>query len=538
MTGVRTPSAIDRVADEHLDRLCALDPLLATEIGVTGHDDRLTRFDPESDAEHAEELRRALRRLGDEPPVDAVDIATVTTMRSALGADLALAAAGERLGAVDVLASPVQAVRDCFSLMDPVSAVEQIRARLADVPAALASYRAGLDARVAAGPPLARRQPLLVAAQAREATDAIRRSLGPAFADADLTDVARAFAATADHLERVVAPACVTDDAIGDERYRRFSRSFVGATVDLHDAYAWGLDQVAEIAAEQRALATELTGSGDVAAAVAVLDADPRYLVHGTDALQAWMQDLCDRVVADLAGRAFDIPDELRRLACRISPSGTGGIYYTAPSEDLARPGTMWWAVPPGTETFRTWQETTTVYHEGVPGHHLQIGQAMIDGDLNRWRKLASFTSGHGEGWALYAERLMGELGWLSDPGDRMGMLDGQRLRAARVVIDIGVHLRLPAPASVGGGVWDADKAWEYLTANVAMDREFLRFELDRYLGWPGQAPSYALGRRVWERTRDGYLAAHPAATLRDFHSAALRLGGVTLEALETLLIP
>ena len=147
----------------------------------------------------------------------------------------------------------------------------------------------------------------------------------------------------------------------------------------------------------------------------------------------------------------------------------------------------MWWSVPPQQKVFHTWQETTTVFHEGVPGHHLQLGSAMVSPDLNRWRKLASFTSGHGEGWALYAERLMGELGWLEDPGDRMGMLDSQRLRAARVVVDIGVHCGLTAPESVGGGTWDADKAWTFLTSAVAMDRTVLRFELDRYLGWPAR---------------------------------------------------
>ncbi len=89
----------------------------------------------------------------------------------------------------------------------------------------------------------------------------------------------------------------------------------------------------------------------------------------------------------------------------RLAPSSTGIIYYTQPAADLSRPGRMWWAVPPGQTVFHTWQEKTTVYHEGVPGHHLQLGSAIVDDDLNSWRKLASFTSGHGEGWALYAER-------------------------------------------------------------------------------------------------------------------------------------
>jgi uncharacterized protein (DUF885 family) len=223
----------------------------------------------------------------------------------------------------------------------------------------------------------------------------------------------------------------------------------------------------------------------------------------------------------------------LTALECRLAPAATGIIYYTMPSEDLSRPGRMWWSVPPQQQVFHTWQETTTVFHEGVPGHHLQLGSAMVSPDLNRWRKLASFTSGHGEGWALYAERLMGELGWLEDPGDRMGMLDSQRLRAARVVVDIGVHCGLTAPDSVGGGTWDADKAWRFLTSAVAMDRTVLRFELDRYLGWPGQAPSYALGQRVWQHARDNYLRTNPAGSLQDFHRKALALGGVSLDVLQ-----
>ena len=111
-------------------------------------------------------------------------------------------------------------------------------------------------------------------------------------------------------------------------------------------------------------------------------------------------------------------------------------------------------------------------------------------------------------------------------------MLDSQRLRAARIVVDIGVHCGLRAPEHLGGGVWDADKAWTFLTSSVAMDRAVLRFELDRYLGWPGQAPSYALGQRVWQQTRQAALAAHPEWTLKDFHTRALALGGVSLDVL------
>jgi uncharacterized protein (DUF885 family) len=135
----------------------------------------------------------------------------------------------------------------------------------------------------------------------------------------------------------------------------------------------------------------------------------------------------------------------------------------------------------------------------------------------------------------------MDELGFLADPGDRFGMLDSQRLRAARVCVDIGVHCRLRAPESLGGGVWDREKAWQFLTENVAMERSFLDFELKRYLGWPGQAPSYSVGQRIWQDLRLAVRAQEEAAdrefSLRDFHSQALALGSVGLSTLQKALL-
>jgi len=194
----------------------------------------------------------------------------------------------------------------------------------------------------------------------------------------------------------------------------------------------------------------------------------------------------------------------------------------------------MWWSVPKGVESFSTWRELTTVYHEGVPGHHLQNGQTIFrSGLLNTWRRLGVWCSGHGEGWALYAERLMDELGFLEDPGNKLGMLDGQSLRAARVVLDIGVHCGFEAPAEVGGGQWTYDKAWQFLTAHAAMAEGFLRFELDRYLGWPGQAPSYKVGERIWLQLREEARAAEGADfDLKAFHRRALDIGSVGLDTL------
>jgi uncharacterized protein (DUF885 family) len=192
----------------------------------------------------------------------------------------------------------------------------------------------------------------------------------------------------------------------------------------------------------------------------------------------------------------------------------------------------MWWSVPAGVEEFETWRETTTVYHEGVPGHHLQVGQQVYNRDeLNSWRRLASWSSGHGEGWALYAERLMADLGFLDDPADRLGMLDGQRMRAARVVLDIGAHLK--KPRLDGTGHWDFDYALDFMTKNAGEGPAFVNFEVHRYFGWPGQAPSYKIGQRIWENIRDEAIAKDGSAfDIKAFHRKALNLGGLGLDTL------
>jgi uncharacterized protein (DUF885 family) len=249
------------------------------------------------------------------------------------------------------------------------------------------------------------------------------------------------------------------------------------------------------------------------------------------------MQNLSDNAVRELGKTHFDIAEPMRKLECMIAPTKDGGIYYTGPSDDFARPGRMWWSVPEGVTEFDTWRETTTVYHEGVPGHHLQIAQATYNSaELNTWRRTLAGTSGHAEGWALYAERLMDELGYLADDGDRFGMLDGQRMRAARVVLDIGVHLGKARPD--GNGKWDADYAFQFMRDNVLMEDEFVRFEVNRYLGWPGQAPSYKVGQRIFEDLRaESSRREGPAFSLKAWHKRVLDIGGVGLDTLKTAVL-
>jgi uncharacterized protein (DUF885 family) len=344
-------------------------------------------------------------------------------------------------------------------------------------------------------------------------------------------------------LESDLVPRAPERDAVGRERYALGSRYFLGATVDLDETYAWGWQELHRIEGEMAGTAERIVPGGSVDDAVAVLDADPGRRVDGKEAFREWMQDLATRTLEDMAGTHFDIPEPVRRIECRIAPTDDGGIYYTGPSEDFTRPGRMWWAVPAGVDTFSTWREVTTVFHEGVPGHHLQVAQTVYRTEvLNRWQRLMCWVSGHGEGWALYAERLMEELGYLDDPADRLGMLDAQAFRAARVVVDIGMHLELEIPADNPfgfrpGETWTPDLGLEFLRAHCRMEDALLRFELDRYLGWPGQAPSYKVGERIWLQAReDAKARLGDAFDLRSFHRSALDLGSLGLDPLRSAL--
>lgn len=225
-----------------------------------------------------------------------------------------------------------------------------------------------------------------------------------------------AYRSLAEVLGEELLPMAPEKDAVGREHYALASRYFLGAEVDLEETYAWGVEELARIIAEQKRVAAQIKPGATIEEAKQILNQDAARKLRGTEALRTWMQQKADAALADLAGTHFDIPSPMDRIECMIAPTEDGGIYYTGPSDDFSRPGRMWWSIPPGEEEFSTWSELTTVYHEGVPGHHLQIGTAQLQADtLNKWRRNLCWVSGHGEGWALYSERLMQQLGtWMT----------------------------------------------------------------------------------------------------------------------------
>ncbi|HET7476259.1 MAG TPA: DUF885 domain-containing protein [Dermatophilaceae bacterium] len=541
----RPATELDRLADAYFDADCALHPIAATHMGVAGHDTELDDFSPAGRAEGAKLRRATLAQLDHVPVVDDVDAVTLSAMRERLGLEEELDAAGLDQTYLNVIASPLQEVRSVFDLMGTGSAADRhtFAARMDQVPAALDRWVETLLAARDDGDVAAARQVRACIEQCREFTGAdgyfstvladVESDPGGELAAA-VARAAAAYEQLGRTLEEQVLPHARSGDAFGRERYQLLSRYFLGATVDLEETYAWGQAEVARLAQEMATTADKVKSGATVPEAIAYLDDDPAYRLEGTEELQAWMQGKAEESIAELSGSHFDIPAPIRRIECRIAPTHTGGIYYTGPSENFSRPGRMWWSVPRGVTSFGTWRELTTVYHEGVPGHHLQVAQTVYRSQtLNRWRRMGCWVSGHGEGWALYAERLMEELGFMDDPGNRLGLLASQSLRAARVVLDIGVHCGMPAPEEVGGGEWDYDKAWSFLSSHAYMAEGFLRFELDRYLGWPGQAPSYKIGERLWLQLRDEAAArAGDAWDVTVFHRKALDVGSVGLDTL------
>ncbi len=549
---------VDDRTDRFVEEYAALDPIAATAAGIAGHEHEWPDLSPDGFGAREELARRALAEVEGLTPTDAREAVARDAFLERIGLDVEQVEAGLARHELSVITGASHDLREAFDLMGTETADDwaAIDARLAGIPAALADYRRTLLEEAAAGRVVARRQYVEHAAQVKGWTG--RQGAGGNFfvglagqAPERIRDriveraeqASAAYADFASFLETDLAPRGREADGVGREHYALASRRFLGATIDLEETYAWAWEELARIEDDMAATAQRITPGGTLADAVAALDADPARNCGSREAFQAWMQEKSDAIVQDFSGVHFDIAEPIRTLACKVAPVNDGGAWYTPPSEDLSRPGTMWFSFTDDHTNFSTWRDTTTVFHEGVPGHHLQCAQAVHRADLlNRWQRLLCWVSGHGEGWALYAERLMDELGYFEDAGDRLGFLDMQGFRAARVIVDIGVHLGLTIPAENPfgwrpGEVWDADLVYEFMRAHSRTDDGTLRFEVNRYLGWPGQAPSYKVGEKIWLQARADAKARHgDAFDLKAFHTAALDLGSLGLDPLQAAL--
>ena len=552
----RSLTDVDQIANEYFEKILDLNPVQATELGRKGVETLYPDYSPAGEKAFARLAKKTLKKVDNVLPIDDVDLVTLDALQERLSLYRKQYKAGFGGWQLNNIASVPQEVRSVFDLMkrNTQQDWEHIVGRMHRVTEALEGYIQTLEAAREEGKVAPRRQVDIVIEQtaAYYAPGGFFDDLAAEVAEAvpALKDEAAAGAEAAkegyrrlnSYLVEKLQPVAPSRDAVGRKAYSLHSRSFLGTTIDLDETYAWGVKELESIIARQREVAEEIEPGASIERAKQLLDEDPARQLHGTDELKAWMQKLADAAVENLADTHFEIGGPMRRIECCIAPTNEGGIYYTGPSPDFSRPGRMWWSVPEGEDTFTTWRETSTVYHEGVPGHHLQIAIATaLQGTMNSWRTNMLWVSGHGEGWALYAERLMEELGYLKDPGDRMGMLNAQRMRAARVVFDIGVHCEMPIPdewaEQLGvepGTIWTSELGYEFLKLNLDESEGHLRFEFLRYLGWPGQAPSYKIGERLWLELRDQ--AVRRGDDMRAFHTRALLLGSVGLDTLRRAL--
>jgi uncharacterized protein (DUF885 family) len=539
--------------------LAGLNPMVATMLGLESGAQGLPDLSPagyEADDELARAALAALDRLaGGGPPASDIERRCARLLRERLETKLAVNATGEQLRAVRNSLGPVQMVRMIFTMMPARSETDwsAIAKRMAVVPQALNGYADSLRAGTARGLVAPARQVRAFTAQLADWAAAgegrgwfaqfSAAAQVPSSLRAELDQAAAAAIAAVDELRRWMlddyAPRTGgVPDGIGAERYPVLARAWLGTELDLADTYAWGWSEYLRIKAEMAEQADRVLPGATVREAMNYLD-EHGEAVEGVEEIRQRLQRMLDDRVAELDGTHFDLPAPVRTVEARIAPPGSAAApYYTLPSADFSRPGRTWLPTM-GQTRFPLWKLVSTWHHEGVPGHHLQLGTwTALAGELSTYQASIGSVSAMTEGWALYAEGLMDELGYLSDPGARLGYLEAHLRRAIRVIVDIGMHLRMPVPAGALPGadgklVWTPELAIEFFAANTARSTEFVTSEVVRYLGRPGQAIGYAVGERAWLTGREAARAARgDAFDLKSWHQAALSLGALGLDDL------
>jgi uncharacterized protein (DUF885 family) len=552
---VTVPHPVFALADDYVDAFAALRPVEATFAGVDGHDDRWGDLGPDGLERIAELLRSTRSELEALPDTDDrwASLA-VRVLVEEFAEQLDRHEHDEPLRDLAHIASTVPNMREALELQttDDADAREAVVRRLEGYAAALDGWRSTIDLGRQRGAVVARRQVRSIIDQLHELADPEgplhRVAAGVVAVDGTLADrlhdalpAARdAAAETAAWLGSTYLPDAAEADGVGEERYLRAARGHLGTDLDPVETYAWAWDRIAELTDRARRIARELGDQG-LAGTIATLREDPAFAVPTADAFREAMQARQATALESLDGTHFDVPEPIRHVEVRLSNGGALGAYYNGPSEDFSRPGTIWWSLPDDGPV-PLYEQVSTSYHEGFPGHHLQVGtQVALADRLSRAHRLLIWNPGYGEGWALYTEQLMDELGLLEHPAYVLGYLAGELLRAIRVVVDLGLHLGLAIPDGApvhGGAVWDFDRAVDVLRELAFVPPDYADSEVTRYLGWPAQAISYAIGQRAIVDLRDERRRRDGAAfDLKAFHADVLGCGPVGLDLLREVVL-
>jgi len=546
------------LADRYVDQLAALQPMLATQMGVPGFDGQWGVQDPSGWQDIGALFKRTLSAIEALPPSDRHrEQLGRRVLKDHLSGRVERIEHGHPLQDLNNIASPVQGFRETFDLMPKVSADdwELIASRLSSLHGAVDGYIESLSEGRRRGLAAARRQVEACIEQCRvnSGSGSFFYQLSAGAHDAQVPDALQAevdtgaaaarlaYAHLANYLEDEYLPDSVEADGVGLERYRRVSRHFLLTEIDHEAVYHWAWQEVAALRAQMVEVGRQIDPALGFQEIVQLLKTGADYVVSSEAEFLSQMRQCQMDALDQLDGTVFDVPVPIKQIDVQIAPPGTTlGAYYIQPSEDFSRAGSVWYAKLTDTSVYPLFDEVTTAYHEGFPGHHLQIGVQMCLGDeLTRAHRLAIWYDGYGEGWALYAERLMDELGFINRPEYRFGLLCSQLMRACRVVIDIGMHLGLIIPKDAvfhSGDIWTFDLAVEMLRDYGLMSPVGARSEVTRYLGWPAQAISYKVGEQFILDLRAQ--AEHEAwFTLKEFHRRILVSGPVGLDHLKELIL-
>lgn len=333
----------------------------------------------------------------------------------------------------------------------------------------------------------------------------------------------------ADFLDEEYVPGCRDPIAAaalprGREFYRDRVRRFTTLDITPEQLHAIGLEEVARIRGEMEAIRSQVEFDGDLDAFMTHLRTDPKFYAESAEELLksvALILKRADGRLPELFGRLPRTPYGIREVPAYVAPQTTSA-YYWPPATDGSRAG-FYYINTYNLKSRPLYQLESLSLHEAVPGHHLQLAiQAELD-DLHPLRRQSDFTA-FIEGWALYSERLGKEIGFYEDPYQEFGRLSMEAWRACRLVIDTGIH-------ALG---WSRTQAIAYLRDNTALSEHNVVAEVDRYIGWPGQALAYKMGERTISRLRrESEQALGDRFDLRAFHDRVLESGAIPLGLLE-----
>lgn len=311
----------------------------------------------------------------------------------------------------------------------------------------------------------------------------------------------------------------------GEEIYAHQVAYFTTTEMTPDEVHQVGLAEVERIRSEMKSVMRETKFKGNFKRFLRFLRTNPRFFYRSSDQLLEGYNELAARLddkLPLLFGRLPKAPYEVRAIPDEIAPDTTTA-YYSAPAADGSRPG-YYWVNLYDVKSRPKWEMAALSVHEAVPGHHLQISIAMELEDLPEFRK-NHWVTAFGEGWALYSERLGYDMGLYDDPYDRFGQLTYDMWRAVRLVVDTGMHAK----------GWSRRQAIDYFLENAPKSRRDITNEIDRYIGWPGQALAYKIGQLEILRLRaKAEEALGDAFDIRAFHDVVLGSGGVPLDVLAT----